>query len=501
MKRSLINNTYKSTANRFGIFLLFLVLFFGLIITLCSQIYVHHFTSMSKDYYTGKFSTLCQATELKVAHWHMDDDLLDQYELENVDALNTYFESDLLQYGALDSHILLARNGYESYSYKGKIIPAPILKAAENQLAANSLPQYQWIQNKLWLIHAKNENDYTLALATPISGNNLAFLNDWWYGQYIQSANVTQENIHKNRNLFNWEHLTMSYLIDENTNSYLTIEYKLDTLHEYFYIGYGVVLLTVLLTFMLVCRSSLKKSFQSALDQVTIFETQVSRIASGDYSKRVKHSGFIELIQLEDNINQLSVVIQAKNEKLKEDVKELYDILIEVLEQKDPYTRGHSERVAKYSLQIGQRIGYQNLDQLYSSALLHDIGKISISGSILRKPGKLTEFEYDAIKTHPQKGFQLLLKSSQFESILDGVLYHHERLDGSGYPCGLEDQEIPMMAKIIAVADVYDALTSDRSYRKAMSVQQAVAIIRDGQGTLFDYDIVESLFTCIESVS
>ena len=150
---------------------------------------------------------------------------------------------------------------------------------------------------------------------------------------------------------------------------------------------------------------------------------------------------------------------------------------------------------------IGKNLGIQNLDSLYSSALLHDIGKISISDDILRKSGKLTESEYAAVQAHPLKGFQLLLKSSQFEPISEGVLYHHERIDGSGYPCGLTGEKIPLFARIIAVADVYDAITSDRSYRKAMSIQQAVAIIREGQGTLFDYDVVESLFLCMECIS
>lgn len=501
MKQSLLYNTYKSTAKRFGIFLLILVFFFGLVITLSSQLYLHQFESMSKAYYAKKFSDLSQATELKVEHWHMDNNLLDKYEMASSDALNTYFESDLLQYGALESHVMLAKTGYHSYTYQEKIIPAPVLKAAENQLETPSTPQYQWIQNKLWLIHAKSENDYNLTIATPISGNNLTFLNNWWYSRYIQSARITHENINVTRSLSNWEDLTISYLIDKNTCSYLTIQYHLDTLHEYFYTGYAVILAMVLLAFLLMSRRFLKNAFQSSIDQIAVFETQVSRIASGDYSKRVKHSGFVELNQLEDNINQLSIAIEFRNKKLKEDVKELYDILIEVLEQKDPYTRGHSERVAKYSLQIGKQMGFKNLDQLYCSALLHDIGKISIAGEILRKPGKLTESEYATIQTHPQQGFQLLLKSAQFDSILDGVLYHHERLDGSGYPCGLKDEEIPMMAKIIAVADVYDALTSDRSYRKAMSVEQAHAILRKGQGIQFDYDIIESMFACIEIVS
>ncbi len=119
----------------------------------------------------------------------------------------------------------------------------------------------------------------------------------------------------------------------------------------------------------------------------------------------------------------------------------------------------------------------------------------------MRKPDSLTDTEYELIKSHPKKGYHLLLKSSQFEEILDGVLYHHERVDGSGYPYGLKGDEIPIEARIIAVADVYDALTSSRSYRDAMSIDKAIAILNNGKGNLFDPEVVDCLLQSIEAAS
>lgn len=338
-------------------------------------------------------------------------------------------------------------------------------------------------------------------MAASITGNQLSFLDNWAYGEYIESASITQDDQFMKRQFWDWDNYRISYLIDKNAPAYLTIEYDLDTLGHYFYTGYATVLGLCLLFFWILIRYALKTSFDSAIEQISVFESQVRQIASGDYFKKMNHSGYVEFIQLEEAVNKMSTAIQSRNEQLKQNVRELYDLLIEVLEQKDPYTRGHSERVASYSLQIARALNFPNLDEIYSAALLHDIGKIAIPEAVLNKVNSLTDEEYDAVKTHPQRGFNLLLKSSQFEGILNGVLYHHERMDGSGYPCGLKGDEIPMEARIIAVADVYDALTSDRSYRPAMTIQDAVGIIQAGSGTKFDPTVVNCLLKYIKLAS
>lgn len=501
MKRSFLYGTYQSIAKRFGILLFILVLIFGVVITISSRLYLERFETMSKIYYEEKLSELIQDTETKISHWQLNPYIINEYKSGKFDSLNEYFQARLQPYGATKSRLLITQEDFEPYAYQAKIMPASILQSVQEQSKNSSFPQYQWIDNKLWLIHVKDNNGYSITFATPISGNSLVFVKDWGYGAYIQSASITKQDEYKNRSITDWDYLRMSYPIDRATSSYLTIEYKIDALKEYFYLGYGIVLAASFLAFGFMVRFRLKSAFKPAIQQLSIFERQVRQIASGDYSRKMESSGFAEFTQLEDEINQLTFAIHSRNEKLKKDVKELYDLLVEVLEQKDPYTRGHSERVADYSVQIARHLGLENLDQIYSAALLHDIGKIAISENILRKPGKLTDLEYDVIKTHPMKGFHLLIKSSQFDEILDGVLYHHERIDGSGYPCGLKGDAIPLQARIIAVADVYDALTSNRSYRDAMTRSRAIAILKRGKGTLFDPSVLECFLHFIEIAS
>ncbi len=501
MKHSFLYNTYQSVAKRFGILLLLLMLCFSIVITVSSRIYLNNFETISRDYYASKFHELNEEAQIRVMHWQTIKGLDTLYQAGDHHAIDALFEPHFTSFHVTDARLLVTKLGYEPYSYKDRIMPAKVIALAKTFPGDHAEPRYQWIGNKLWLIQSSNLEGYQVILAASITGNQLSFLKDWAYGQYIESTTITQEDQYMDRYPGDWDYYRISYRIDENAPAYLTIEYDLNTLGQYFYIGYAIVLGICLGLFWILIRYALHTSFDSAIEQISIFETQVHQIASGDYSKKMNHSGYAEFIQLEEAINQMSTAIQNRNEQLRQNVRELYDLLIEVLEQKDPYTRGHSERVASYSLQIARNLGFPDLDEIYSSALLHDIGKIAVPEAVLNKPDSLTDVEYDAVKTHPQRGFNLLLKSSQFEGILNGVLYHHERMDGSGYPCGLKGDEIPMEARIIAVADVYDALTSDRSYRPAMTIQEAIAIIQAGRGSKFDPAVVDCLLKCIKLAS
>ena len=501
MKNSFLYNAYRSVTKRFGILLILLMLCFGIVITISSRIYLDHFETISREYYASKFHELNEDALIRVMHWQTMNGLYRLYESGDHQAIDSFFERHFGSFSATDARLLVTKLGYDPYSYKDRIMPAKVIAMAKTIPVDSPHPKYQWIGNKLWLIQQSNLDGYQVILAAPITGNQLSFLKDWAYGEYIESVSVTNEEEYVDRHFWDWDYHRMSYLIDENAPAYLTVEYDLDTLGQYFYIGYAIVLAICLGLFWILIRYVLRTSFKSAIQQLSVFETQVHQIAAGDYSKRIKHSGYEEFVPLEEEINQMSTAIESRNEQLKQNVRELYDLLVEVLEQKDPYTRGHSERVASYSLQIARNLGLADLDQIYSAALLHDIGKIAIPESVLRKTGALSKEEYDDIKTHPQRGFNLLLKSSQFEGILDGVLYHHERLDGSGYPCGLKGDEIPMQARIIAVADVYDALPSDRSYRPAMTLQEALALIEAGSGRNFDAAVVDCLLKCIKLAS
>ncbi len=173
--------------------------------------------------------------------------------------------------------------------------------------------------------------------------------------------------------------------------------------------------------------------------------------------------------------------------------------LVEAVEAKDPYTRGHTQRVAELSVLIGQDIGYsaEELKVLNQAAMLHDIGKIGIPDSVLNKPGKLTDAEFDLIKEHPARGHRIIQHARSLQREMSGVRHHHERIDGSGYPDGLKGDEIPLDARIIAVADVFDALTSHRPYRAAWSVERALNIIDQEAGSKLDPACAASLHRVI----
>jgi len=185
-----------------------------------------------------------------------------------------------------------------------------------------------------------------------------------------------------------------------------------------------------------------------------------------------------------------------ENGRLFKDLKELFigsmQALTSSIDAKDKYTHGHSERVAFISRWIAERLSEQEqLDEgqihiVYLAGLLHDIGKIGVEETVLRKKGKLTEQEFNRIKQHPSIGAGILHEIKQMRDIVPGVLCHHERVDGKGYPAGLVEEQIPLTGKIVGLADSFDAMTSKRTYRDAMSVEQALAKIEKGLGTQFD---------------
>ena len=180
-----------------------------------------------------------------------------------------------------------------------------------------------------------------------------------------------------------------------------------------------------------------------------------------------------------------------KNAMLK-DLKELFYKTIKsissALDAKDPYTHGHSLRVTLYSLILAKEAGLEDaaLEEIETAGLLHDIGKVGIPQRILCKPGKLTDEEFEIMKSHPEQGEKIVKKIKKLAIISDWLKTHHERWDGKGYPCGLQGEEIPISARIIALADTYDAMTSTRSYRVALPHEVAIAEIERCSGSQFD---------------
>jgi putative nucleotidyltransferase with HDIG domain len=163
-------------------------------------------------------------------------------------------------------------------------------------------------------------------------------------------------------------------------------------------------------------------------------------------------------------------------------------VLVAAVEARDSYTRGHSKRVTELSLDVGQKLGLRDdkLRQLVWGAELHDIGKIGIPDYIMQKPGALTPEERSMIEQHPVIGWEIASKVSSLQEVLEVVRHHHERIDGTGYPDRLSGEDIPPLARIVAVADVWDALTSDRAYRPAWPHEKALEVMREGRGTQFD---------------
>lgn len=180
--------------------------------------------------------------------------------------------------------------------------------------------------------------------------------------------------------------------------------------------------------------------------------------------------------------------IKLETEKNKELTTDMIKALVKTIDAKDPYTNGHSIRVAEYTRMLAEQ-AYTDSDELhniYNIALLHDIGKIGIPDNIINKPGKLTDEEFKVIKGHTLTGAKILSEIKSAPELIYGAKYHHERYDGKGYPCGLKGEEIPEISAIIAVADAYDAMTSNRSYRKLLPQETVKQEIEKGLGTQFN---------------
>ncbi len=176
--------------------------------------------------------------------------------------------------------------------------------------------------------------------------------------------------------------------------------------------------------------------------------------------------------------------------------------MVSAIDAKDPYTCGHSERVALVARRIAQEMGLDEeaCEQIYLSGLMHDLGKLGVADAVLRKAGPLTEEEWNAIRPHPERGWAILQGVEQLGYLIPGVLHHHEQYDGRGYPDGLAGDAIPLSARILAVADAYDAMASDRPYRKGMPQERVERILREGAGTQWDPVVVEAFFRALDDI-
>lgn len=217
---------------------------------------------------------------------------------------------------------------------------------------------------------------------------------------------------------------------------------------------------------------------------------------------RVRHT--IELIRLQTDlareVEKKTEVVKAQHEKLERISMQIVKTLSGAIDAKDTYTNGHSNRVAEYSREIAKRSGYSEKEQddIYMMGLLHDVGKIGIPEAIINKPAKLSEEEYAEIKTHPLLGAGILKNITEFPRLAVGARWHHERYDGKGYPDGISGEDIPREARIIAVADAYDAMSSRRSYRDVLPQDFIRSEILKGRGTQFDPEFTDVLLDMID---
>ncbi|MGI9166316.1 MAG: HD domain-containing phosphohydrolase [Pyrinomonadaceae bacterium] len=231
------------------------------------------------------------------------------------------------------------------------------------------------------------------------------------------------------------------------------------------------------------------------------------RIASGDFSRRIEIRSKTELGDLGSSFNLMTDRIESFIQDLQRSADENRQLflgtvkaLAAAIDGKDPYTRGHSERVSRVSMAIAQRLGLPDdeCEKIRVSALLHDVGKIGIDDKILKKPSALTDEEYEIMKQHPQKGYKIMSQIPAIKDFLPGMYMHHEMINGQGYPQGLKGDEIPMMGRIVAVADTFDAMTTDRPYQKAMVFEDAVKRIQSFVGTRYDAGVVAAFTEACE---
>jgi putative nucleotidyltransferase with HDIG domain len=241
---------------------------------------------------------------------------------------------------------------------------------------------------------------------------------------------------------------------------------------------------------------------------IRILAASTRAISRGEFHQRTPVRGAAEISELAENFNLMASDIEEYIEKLKqaaEENRELFvgsiRMLAAAIDEKDPYTRGHSGRVAKYSTVIAQelKLSPEELDKLKISALLHDVGKIGVDDRVLKKPGSLTPEEFDIMKTHTTKGANIMRPVSQLKDMLPGIELHHEHMDGRGYPYGLSGPQIPLMARIIAVADTLDAMTTNRPYQSAMDIEYALGRIKALTGSKFDQAVVNALESAVKA--
>jgi putative nucleotidyltransferase with HDIG domain len=263
--------------------------------------------------------------------------------------------------------------------------------------------------------------------------------------------------------------------------------------HQTFLWGVVVVLLSLLVGIVSA------KSITSPLDQLT---RTARSIAQRDFSQRADVRSRTEIGELAQTFNHMAEDIQhyiGDLQRASEENRQLFMDSIEMIaaavDAKDPYTKGHSGRVSSYSVIVARELGMpdEEVDKIRVSATLHDVGKIGIEDRVLKKPGVLTNEEFEIMKRHTVMGYEIVRQVKQLEEMLPGIRWHHEALNGKGYPDGIAGDEIPLLVRVISVADTFDAITTDRPYQAGRDFPSALEVLRRQAGSKYDPIVVDAL--------
>ena len=259
------------------------------------------------------------------------------------------------------------------------------------------------------------------------------------------------------------------------------------------YWQWTAIVLVFGVSFSLFGASLLSRNVQEPIGNIV---SVMGEVRSGNLNVRAEDLYADEFSKLAAGFNHMVDGLREREHRNGQLLQSYFFTLAAALDARDTYTAGHSERVAAYSVRIGTAAGLTiaQLDLLRKSALLHDIGKIGVRDAVLLKEGRLTEEEFEQIKRHPALGENILKQIEPEDAVgelLPGVRSHHERYDGKGYPDGLAGNDIPLLGRVIAIADAYDAMTSDRPYRRGMDREKALAILEEGKGTQWDPALTE----------
>jgi HD-GYP domain-containing protein (c-di-GMP phosphodiesterase class II) len=231
-------------------------------------------------------------------------------------------------------------------------------------------------------------------------------------------------------------------------------------------------------------------------------------VAGGDFARRVPVTSQNELGQLAANFNVMADEIERYIKSLRQALRDNQELLIDsiralaaAIDAKNPYTRGHSEHVARYAVAIARHLGISGseLMRIEIAALLHDVGKIGIEDAILLKPQRLTDSEFQVMRTHPVKGAGIVASIKRLRDMLPGIRSHHESWDGTGYPDGLAGEKIPLLARIIAAADTFDAMTTERPYQMPMTFNAGLDRMRQLAGARLDPTVVGAFFKAVQT--